>query len=410
MKKSFLMLSMFLGLMSAIAFCDSSVLAFDSTLSTKCTMYEGDSTFVDIKKGSNGKCEFKSSDTDVLTVSANGKIKAVSEGDATVLVIYNDGKDYTKARIDVSVLSSNFRSHKSHGSGISAASKYEGIILNHTFYKGSKTRIKINAPAGAVIRYESDDEDIVTVSDEGLVKAKTPGKATVWTYIKYEGEQIKYPVRYFVEKKQSMPNSLKDSFYENSIFIGNSVGLGLRYYQDKQPADFLGNMLNCSVESYSIFNDRQPISAKSLHPTVNGVKMRAKDAVKASGAKKVLVNMGLNDMYVFGKLSAVDNYKLFIEEIQKENKKIPVYIVSMTPVYKEKGALTNANINTLNAEMKAYAKSRKNVYFINIHDAMVDENGALRKDYCSDKFCHLTNAAYAAWTESMRKFAEKQLS
>ncbi len=410
MKKMILVLSMIFGFSCSVMLSSTFAYAFDSTLSTKCTMYEGDSTFVDIKKTPAGKCEFKSSDTDVLTVSSNGKIKAVSEGDASILVIYNDGKDYTKARIDITVLSSSFRSHKSHGSGITGASSYEGIILNHTFYKGSKTRIRINAPKGALIRYESDDEDIVTVNSDGLVKAVSPGKSTVWTYIKYMGEEVKYPIRYFVEKKQSMPDSVKDSFYKNSIFIGNSVGLGLKYYQNKQPDGFLGNMLNCSVESYSIFNDRQPISAKSLHPTVNGEKMRAKDAIKASGAKKILVNMGLNDMYVYGKLSTVDNYKIFIEEIQKENKKIPVYIVSMTPVYTEKGALTNENINALNKAMKEYAKSKKNVFFINIHDAMMDDNGFLKKEYCSDKFCHLTNAAYAVWVESMRKFAEKELS
>ena len=93
MKKLFLMFSLFLGFLSAVTINHSTVFAFDSTLSTHCRMYKGDTTFVDIKRGVNGRCEFKSSDNDVLTVSQNGKITAVSEGDATVLVIYNDGND-----------------------------------------------------------------------------------------------------------------------------------------------------------------------------------------------------------------------------------------------------------------------------------------------------------------------------
>ena len=47
--------------------------------------------------------------------------------------------------------------------------------------------------------------------------------------------------------------------------------------------------------------------------------------------------------------------------------------------------------------------------FVNVADAIADENGDLAAEYCSDEFAHQNPAAYDIWVSVLRDYAKGQL-
>lgn len=250
------------------------------------------------------------------------------------------------------------------------------------------------------------------VDGKGTVTAKKEGTCTVRVLLKDGKKKAVYRVRVYVKTPQELTvtNGQEDAFFSDSVMVGNSLGVGLASYCRHQYAGFLGNARHFSSGSFSLMNDMRPISATSLHPTYNGVKYRVKDALRVMGAKKAFLSFGMNDLNIYGVQGTADVYQQFIKELQQNNNGLEVYIISQTPVRRVSGRLENGCIREFNGLMEAYAKKSKEVYFINIFPAFLDSSGLLASQYCSDGFCHLTNAGYGVWTGQMKQFAGQQIA
>lgn len=122
------------------------------------------------KNATNKNIKFSSSKESVATVSKDGVVEAIAAGKAIVTVTSDDGK--FKAHCTVNVLEKIIH--------------VTGIALNKTtlsLKEGDEfTLVPTVTPDNAAdksVNWSSDNEAIVTVSDEGLVKALKAGKATV---------------------------------------------------------------------------------------------------------------------------------------------------------------------------------------------------------------------------------------
>lgn len=198
----------------------------------------------------------------------------------------------------------------------------------------------------------------------------------------------------------------RDAFFGKSAIIGNSVGLGLKYYFDRQPSGYLGGPKMLVWGSYSFLNDFNNDTEYMIH--WKGQPMKARNAVKACGAKHVFINMGTNDFNT-SRENIYNNYKRFIREIKTTNPDVDIFILATTPTRQDKGLLSNAEANKLNAKMKNLAAKRGDMYYIDINSPMKDSSGLLRSDFTSDGFVHLTWAAYKVWTDKMVGFAKNLL-
>ncbi len=204
-----------------------------------------------------------------------------------------------------------------------------------------------------------------------------------------------------------------ESFYDDSVFVGDSVMLGFRNYAQKRKDDtLLSRMKFLAAGSLSVNNafwDTK--NKKSVHPIYKGQKRYIWDSLALMESKRVFIMLGINDLNVYGLEKTRDKYKELIEKIEESCPDVEVYIMSMTYVLhgKEKGNLKNDTIREFNAMLEELAKENEWGY-VSLADSLADENGDLAKEFCSDGFVHQNAAAYDVWVSVLRDYAAQQLS
>lgn len=144
----------------------------------------------------------------------------------------------------------------------------------------------------------------------------------------------------------SLVNDADWSFFDDAVFIGDSVSVKLRNYVMEQRSvnpRFLGSAQFLTSGSLGSGNALWVVSDESVHPAFQGVKMRLEESIPLTKAKKVFIMLGINDMNVYGIDGAIDNYATLLDLIQTAVPDIEFYIQSATPIYKghERKSLNN---------------------------------------------------------------------
>ena len=209
------------------------------------------------------------------------------------------------------------------------------------------------------------------------------------------------------KETQAIYDGIKeDSFFENSVFVGDSVMMGFRNYILRQEEGFMGNPEFLVSGSYSLRMALNPVSDKTIHPIYQGEQRLIWDSMSMLGVKKAFIALGLNDIGMLSVEDTYENYQKVISAIYEANPDIAIYVISTTNIYNgsEVGNLNNENVRLLNQKMKNYC-ARSKEEFIDIADYLIDENGYLKEEYCSDNYVHQTPAAYDIWVQVLRKFA-----
>lgn len=195
------------------------------------------------------------------------------------------------------------------------------------------------------------------------------------------------------------------SYFDDVVFIGDSVSVMLQYYCASTKA--LGNAKFLCAGSLSATNALWPVSDQSVHPTYQGKKMLVEDGVAASGAKKVYIMLGINNIG-YGVTRARDDMVLLIDRILQKAPGCQIYIQSVTPMAETSTIVTNM-LN--NEKIKEYNNAMLTLceengwYFVNVSEVFRDENGFLPSEDCSDNYSmgiHFTNAAAEKWVNYLR--------
>ena len=192
-------------------------------------------------------------------------------------------------------------------------------------------------------------------------------------------------------------------FFDDAVFIGDSVTLMLQNYQLSSGS--LGNVQFLVQGSYSVYH--------AVHNTMlvsyRGSSMRLPEAVAATGAKKAFIMLGANDIGAYGIEKTMKNWETMLTRIREKAPDIEIYIQSMTPVWTggEQGKLNNPNADEYNKVLKAFAEA-SDCIFVDIASYMKDATGGLATEYCSDKYIHLTFAGTQVWVQTLKHFAENR--
>ena len=225
--------------------------------------------------------------------------------------------------------------------------------------------------------------------------------------------------RYMIDKYSGVTvDSIKksdiDTYFENSVIVGNSVIvhflLWLRNRRFYCGDDFMGGMQVFASSAYGAYCNNLPKITK-YHPEYNGVQYNIADGVAAMGVDTVYLSvMTLNDMGHRGLTNCYNDNVQMIESVIKKNPKVKVVIISST--YLTKGYngknLNNKNISILNNMILDYC-DENGLDFLDISTANMTYDGYLRSDLCIDKSgvgCHVSNNAYCVWTAVFRDYAE----
>lgn len=193
-----------------------------------------------------------------------------------------------------------------------------------------------------------------------------------------------------------------DVFLSQSAFVGNSVGEGLTMYNNAKGKVPLGNATMLTRVSYSFYADAN--SMKKFLPQLGGVPMRAKDAIKQSGACYVFISMGTNDLVGSSSVEkAFANYQNYLAGIMAENPFVTIFIESCTPT-RPGSNVNNDKVTAFNNLSRAYCDAFPNMFYVDIATPLKDESGYLAASLSSDGSVHLTNKAYAIWAATVRNY------
>lgn len=201
------------------------------------------------------------------------------------------------------------------------------------------------------------------------------------------------------------------SFFDQTVFIGDSVSMTLEAYCGASGA--LGGAKFLCAGSMSPSN---MLTGKILpeYPKGSGNKPAIEESVAATGAKVVYIMLGMDNI-AYGLEKSTGDYLTIINNILARNPGVQIVIQSVTPMadsstsYSEK--LNNDQINAFNEAMKAYCQENR-WYYLNVAEAFKDENGFLKKEYCSDygkMGMHFTYEGAKIWVQYLKTHIPQDL-
>ncbi len=204
----------------------------------------------------------------------------------------------------------------------------------------------------------------------------------------------------------SVPQSkkVKSSYFDDAVFVGDSISLKLYYYNMSNNA--LGKAKFLTAGSLSATNALWEVSDESVHPRYNGKKMKIEDSIAQMGAKKVYIMLGMNDIGLVGEEQALENFKTLCKRIKKKSPDVKFYVQSVTPRVAMSSTstvrnLTNARITAYNKMLSQCCKE-KGWYFVNVASVMFDSKGNLKYSYCGDPKTmgmHFSDEGCKAWVD-----------
>lgn len=189
-------------------------------------------------------------------------------------------------------------------------------------------------------------------------------------------------------------------FFNDAVFVGDSVSLKLSYYAATNGS--LGSAQFLVRGSYSLFHAVNG----TMRMTYRGQEMHLEDAIAATGASKVFLMLGMNDIGAYGINKTMDNWEILLGRIRAALPDVEIYIQSMTPVWTggEKGGLNNHNADLYNQRLKTFAETN-GCRYVDVASYMKDGTGGLATEYCSDSYVHLTDRGAAAWVAVLKDYA-----
>ncbi|NLN55563.1 MAG: hypothetical protein GX148_04585 [Clostridiales bacterium] len=274
---------------------------------------------------------------------------------------------------------------------------------------------------------ESSQED-TTTSEESSVEDSSAEDSSEETTTEESSEEessqvvieLPYPTLEGVTYA-NLTSSEYDKYFENSMFIGNSVMVHFyNFYSNKKSkiSGFLGGCKFFSSSNYSALEDTKAVNDSSWHPKYQNVKMKCGDAVAQAGVTRVFLSvMALNEIALHNAKTCVDdNFQTTVDLINSIKQKSPdveIVVLSNTYMvfnYNSYARLNNGNISALNNKVLEYC-NQNGIDFIDLSTFLMDGN-VLADKYCRDyekddsnQGCHLTNEAYALWIATLRNYA-----
>lgn len=232
---------------------------------------------------------YKSNNISVATVSSNGLVTARAVGGTTIIITSNNGKT---ARVTINVISNQTTQEPStpQPDPVVEVSKIElntainsGALVNGKTMQINVTVIPANAE-NKTVRFESNNTNVVTVDENGLVSTVGPGVATI-TVTANNGVKQTIPVTvienvkstmtvekqeipipdcpfYVAKVKIQVPSSYTKEMIKNMKIVGEKDNIGfVLKYADVQNIDKIS-----SNEAYVLISIDVPKTLKGTLP------------------------------------------------------------------------------------------------------------------------------------------------
>lgn len=196
-------------------------------------------------------------------------------------------------------------------------------------------------------------------------------------------------------------------WFSDAAFVGDSVSVMLDNYNSN--TGHLGTLgtpsFFCSVSlsqtnalSYDAGNKRLP-----EYPKGSGQYPKIEDGIADSGAKKIYIMLGMNCI-AGGVDRASKDLVTLVGKILEKSPGAAILVESVTPMTADSkradDTLNNQTIGDFNARMQTICLEN-GWYFVNVAEAVSDENGYLRADFSGDTAMgiHFNYNGAEAWAD-----------
>lgn len=251
-----------------------------------------------------------------------------------------------------------------------------GIVFRTTVYTKYYTNPYETTSIGAVFQAASDN--IYPWSKIEVEEKKT---VTVTKKTNKKTNKIKKYV------------SVDNSYFDDALFIGDSRMVGLSQYCQ----DIDARATFYAKKSLSIYNIRDD----KWIETEDGEEISLAEALETNHFSKIYIMVGINELGRGDELDFREAYQDVINQIQAAEPDAYIFINSIMHVSGEKNETdelyNNTNINIRNDAIKTL-EDRQNIFYLNINEAVDDEEGNLDAETTSDGV-HLKGACYEPWHE-----------
>ena len=183
--------------------------------------------------------------------------------------------------------------------------------------------------------------------------------------------------------------------------------LKLSYYCEDHPEALSDTQFFCAG-SLSYTNALWPLDdPDAVHPYYQGQTYLTEDCAKVTGAKKVFIMLGMNDIGLSGVDGAMENANTLIGNIKKNSPDVTFYIESVTPMIPsaEGDVLNNTKIRELDERLEQFA-NENGYQYLDLYHALADEDGCLPLEYCGDpdgQGIHFTDEACELWVQYLKE-------
>lgn len=196
-----------------------------------------------------------------------------------------------------------------------------------------------------------------------------------------------------------------DSYFSDSCFIGHSIVVGMKNTFGLSNADFYafngavsGGAYSSNITTYKGF----PLSTTHTDEDGNEVNDTGtlKDCLKENSYGKVYIMLGTNEVGsdAYHEQVFYNNMSSLIDMVRSTQPNAIIYLFSLTPVSQEcsesRTDLTRDNIIDFNAVISELCKDKK-VYYLNVFDLLVNEDGFLPKSASLSDGIHILSSEYA---------------
>lgn len=203
-----------------------------------------------------------------------------------------------------------------------------------------------------------------------------------------------------------------NSFYENSVFIGDSITVGFAdYYKNNKDIISVNNIHFLAKEgcsAYIVTSDVALTQFVNYMPIYQDQIQYIEDSIsQMPNIEKAFICFGINDLVSSSPEKYIKDMKKIINQILIKNPELQIYIISIPCIAQDviTGSLSNDSIQIANNLLYKTCKEQQ-WGFINLIDYLMDQNGSLRSDYCSDNYVHQNYNAYQIWIKVLRNYAK----
>lgn len=188
------------------------------------------------------------------------------------------------------------------------------------------------------------------------------------------------------------------SYFEDAVFVGDSLTEGLREYSNIENAVAkIATFISAKNQTPKSFLEGVIVFPGGYRPTQNGV-----EAIVSENPGKVYITLGTNALTFMNREQLIYYYDQLLTALQEQLPDTIFYVCSITPTTVEEASrrpvFSYDAVYAANNEIAMMA-SLKGMHYINLHEVLAGDDGYLKPEYAYSDGIHLRPDTYTLWVQ-----------